>query len=225
MTTVVLVHGAFHGPWCFEYVRRGLEERDVRVVAPELPLTGAGDDAAVVAEALERIDDDQIVLLGHSYGGAVISRAGGADPRVRHLVYLCAIMVSGDDAVPIGTDPDSAIVKALVTGDGVMSVNPEFAAAAFYGDCDPDMAQAAVAKLRPMVVGDTPDMSSGDPPAWRSVPSTYVVCIEDRTIAPDDQRAMAANATNVVEWPTSHSPFFSQPDLVVDLLVDLAEAP
>ncbi len=106
MAQVVLVHGGWHGAWCWDAVIGELRTRDVTVAAPELPLTSFADDIRVVRAALETAGDD-IVVCGHSYGGCVISAAAADVPTVRRLVYLCAFMVDA------GEDP-----VALLFGDG-----------------------------------------------------------------------------------------------------------
>jgi pimeloyl-ACP methyl ester carboxylesterase len=105
-----------------------------------------------------------------------------------------------------------------VTATGTI-VDRLAAADLFYGDCDPTDTAIAVAQLRP--IASTPIDTSGRP-AWRDVPSTYVVCTDDRAVTPPLQRRMARHATHVVEWPTSHSPFLSRPELVVDLIANRA---
>jgi pimeloyl-ACP methyl ester carboxylesterase len=90
----------------------------------------------------------------------------------------------------------------------------------FYNDCDDATVSRAASLLRTMRLDFVP--ASADP-LWRSIPSTYVIAAEDRTIPVDVQRRISPRASQSVEWPTSHSPFLSRPDLVADLLVRLAE--
>jgi pimeloyl-ACP methyl ester carboxylesterase len=224
MTTVVLVHGAFHGAWCWEPVRSALDERGIANLAPDLPLTGLDADAATVAAVLDAVDGP-VVLCGHSYGGMVISRAASGRDDVDRLVYLCAIQVV-DDAEMSATMRPTMLMEHLVHGeDGALSVDLEFAAECFYPDCAPTAAAAAIAQLRPMPMGVGASSIAAPetvPPAWLSIPSTYVVCTEDRAVHPDTQREMALHATDVVTWHTSHSPMLSRPDLVADLLAELA---
>jgi pimeloyl-ACP methyl ester carboxylesterase len=224
-TTVVLVHGAFHDGWCWELVRNALDERGVPNQALDLPFTGLDGDAEAVGKLLDAIDG-RVVLIGHSYGGMVISRAASGRDDVAHLVYLCAVQVADDAEMAEVMSTESALVAALVHGDdGSLSVDPEAAPAAFYHDCDPELTATAVSHLRGMDQGVVQDADAEPPPAaWTQIPSTYVVCTDDQTIAPVSQRAMAAHAGRVVEWDTSHSPMLSRPDLVADLLADLATA-
>ncbi len=166
-----------------------------------------------------------MVLCGHSYGGMVISRAASGRDDVDRLVYLCAVQVA-DDAEMAAIMQPTPLMEHLVHGDdGSLAVDPEHAAADFYHDCAADVADASVAKLRPMPSGvDTDAMSGADvpPPAWTQMPSTYVVCTDDRAVHPDTQREMAKHADDRVVWDTSHSPMLSRPDLVADLLAALA---
>jgi pimeloyl-ACP methyl ester carboxylesterase len=223
MTTVVLVHGAFHDGWCWELVRLELDRRGVPNQALDLPFTGLEGDAEAVGKLLDAIDGPA-VLCGHSYGGMVISRAASGRHDVAHLVYLCAVQVGEDVDLATAMTTSDELMSALVAGDdGSMSVNPAVAPAVFYHDCSDELTETAVGHLRGMGFGVIQD--SGEPPppaAWKQIESTYVVCSDDQTIAPESQRKMATNATHVVEWDTSHSPMLSRPELVADLLADLA---
>lgn len=220
---MVLVHGAWHGAWCWELVVPQLEAAAIDATAVDLPLTGFDDDVAAVRAALDA-QPGPVVLLGHSYGGAVITEAG-THAAVDHLVYLCAFVPDvGESCQSLALDPAfpaTDLNPALRIDDGftVATLDPELAVPALYGDCSAEAAAAAIARLRPQplsALGATPTS-----PAWRSKPSTYVVCTGDRGIDPGMQRAMAAHTGTVVEWDTSHSPFLSQPDRFVGLLQEL----
>ena len=127
MTTVVLVHGAFHDAWCWERVRTVLDERGVANLAPDLPLTGLDVDAHTVSAVLDAIDGP-VVLCGHSYGGMVISRAASGRDDVDRLVYLCAVQVENDDEMAANMRP-TLLMEHLVHGDdGGLSVDLAFAA-------------------------------------------------------------------------------------------------
>jgi pimeloyl-ACP methyl ester carboxylesterase len=222
MTTVVLVHGAFHDGWCWELVRSALDERGIPNLALDLPFGGLDSDAAAVQALLDNVDGP-VVLCGHSYGGMVISQAASGRDDVDHLVYLCAVQVESPDELTASIKP-TLLMEHLVYGDdGVTYVDPDWAAESFYHDCDAELAASAVERLRSMShgMGPAPDA----PPvraAWMDIPSTYVVCTDDRTLHPDSQRDMARHATAVVEMDTSHSPMLSRPDLLADVLADLA---
>jgi pimeloyl-ACP methyl ester carboxylesterase len=228
----LLVHGAWHGAWCFRRVLDGLAERGVEAVALDLPGHGDSteplgdlhDDARAVREAVDRAGGP-VVLLGHSYGGMIVTEAG-AHPGVRHLVYLCAFMPgegqSLGDIVGAEEEPGLRHDVHILPGrrEGEMLIDPAAAPGLFYGDCADEEVELALARLAPEWA---PGFAQApDAIAWRDHPSTYVVCTEDRAIPPALQRKMAVRASEVLEWQTSHSPFLSRPDLVVDLLAGLA---
>jgi pimeloyl-ACP methyl ester carboxylesterase len=220
--TVVLVHGAFHDGSCWELVRTELDERGVPNLSLDLPFFGLDSDAGAVQALLDDVDGP-VVLCGHSYGGVVISQAASGRDDVDHLVYLCAVQVESPEELTTTFKP-TLIMETLVYGDdGVTSVDPSRAVECFYHDCDPELAAAAMTHLRPMAHGMSP-APDAEPvrAAWMDIPSTYVICTEDRTVHPDSQREMAKHADNVVEMDTSHSPMYSRPDLVADVLADLA---
>lgn len=241
---VVLVHGAWHGAWCWDAVVEGLRAEGVTVDAVDLPghgddtrpLTDLHGDAARVTAALDAlatVEDDPVVLVGHSYGGAVVTEAG-LHPTVAHLVYLAAFNLDEgesvmaalpEDARAAAIDhsgmPDPAALLAFAD-DGSTTVTGAGAATLFYNACPPDVAGAAAARLTPQ-----PMANLGQSPtrvAWRERPSTYVVCARDQAVHPDVQRLLAERADHVVEWDTDHSPFLGRPDLVVALLADLARS-
>jgi pimeloyl-ACP methyl ester carboxylesterase len=223
MTTVVLVHGAFHDAWCWELVRQELDQRGVPNQALDLPFTGLEGDAAAVGALLDAIDDP-VVLMGHSYGGMVISRAASGRDDVAHLVYLCAVQVGEDVDLATAMTTSDELMSSLVHGDdGSMSVDPAVAPAVFYHDCDDELTATAVSHLRGMGFGVIQDADAPPPPAaWKQIESTYVVCKDDQTIAPESQRKMATNADHVVELDGSHSPMLAQPAVVADLLASIA---
>ncbi len=237
-STVVLVHGAWHGGWCWSRVVEGLSARQVATTAPDLPGHG-GDtgpfedlhgDAARVRQVLDRLEPP-VVLVGHSYGGAVITEAGD-HPAVSRLVFLCALALDETETCTTAvTGPPAASISyegrpdvgagTVVSEDGLISLRPELAAAALYNRCDADTTAWAVARLgpQPMVtLEQTPERVS-----WKLKPSTYLVCGDDQIIHPDLQRVMAERCGGGrVEWDSDHSPFLSCPERVVDLLTELA---
>jgi pimeloyl-ACP methyl ester carboxylesterase len=223
MTTVVLVHGAFHDGWCWELVRSALDERGVPNQALDLPFTGLEGDAAAVGRLLDAIDGPA-VLVGHSYGGMVISRAASGRDDVAHLVYLCAVQVGEDvDLATAMTTSDDLMHALVAEEDGAMSVDPTVAPSVFYHDVDDELTAAAVRHLRGMDFGVLQESDETPPPAaWKQMESTYVVCNDDRTIAPESQRRMAERADHVVALDGSHSPMLAQPDVVAGILAGIA---
>lgn len=220
----MLVHGAWHGPWCWASVLAGLDERGVPAVAVDLPGPDLHADVDHVNGVLDGVDDD-VVLVGHSYGGAVVTGAG-VHPAVTELVYLTAFALDEDETVlgALATDDGGDLREAVVVrDDGTSVLDPARAPAVFYGDCDDVDVERALSLLRPFPGGA--GVQAAPAIAWRHRPSTYVVCGADRVVPPTLQRAMAARIPGaaVVEWPdASHSPFLSRPGEVVDLVVGVA---
>jgi pimeloyl-ACP methyl ester carboxylesterase len=224
--TVMLVHGAWHGSWCWDAVRAELAGAGVPSAAVDNPsVTHPGSDLPADGDNLRRsLDaiDGPVVLVGHSYGGAVISDAG-AHPNVEHLVYLTALVLdSGESASVNGLTggEGSALVDAMVFDDGMLTVEAERIVELFFHDCAPDVATGAAARLLPMTMAA---MTAGSrAAAWRERPSTYVVCTDDRALPVPLQRSCAERVGTVVEMPTSHSPFLSRPDELARMLAALA---
>ena len=204
----VLIHGAWHGGWCFDEISGPLRERGYEVETPDLPFTGAEDDVSHARGIIAA--NPGAVVLGHSYGGYVISHACvGLD--VSHMVYLCAMLVEqeGQEKLP-PFQADPALMAALVPEDGKVRVDTSLGADAFYHDCPPRSVEKAGQLLRPMVM--TAELASlASQPPWQTTPATYVICNDDRAISPDAQRQMAALLNHQVEWDVSHSPFFARP--------------
>ncbi len=222
MKPVVLVHGANAGGWMWERVTPLLDAASVPWVAPDLPSValatpGVGhiEDMAAVEALLDVLPGDEpAVLVGHSRGGIVISNAG-SHPRVGQLVFVTAMLLDAGEA----SMASEAIVAARhVDANGTTTFDPERAPAVIMNDCSPADIAWAMPRLDAQFVGPVPEGRY----AWRSKPSTYVVCTLDRAILPESQRLMAQRATSVVEWETGHCPMVNRPDLVASLLVGLA---
>ena len=235
--TVVLVHGAFHGAWCWDRVVPLLEAQGIPTVAVDLPGHGAsagppGDLHAhgdFLRESLRDLDGP-LVVVGHSYGGAVISDGAADVDGVVHLVYLAAIVADVGETMttvmPGAVEPGamvSDVPAAMRVGDdGNLELDPDLAVGAFYADCAPDDVAFALERLG----RQNPD-SFAQPvrhAAWRTVPSTYVVCYDDRAVSLAFQRALATRTTGRVEMPASHSPFFSAPEALANLFAGVARA-
>ncbi|MEU0031058.1 alpha/beta hydrolase [Streptomyces sp. NPDC006335] len=215
MAAVVLVHGLYHRPEHFAVVAERLRTAGTEVVVPELHRGSLAADTAAVQAVIDALPEPPIVL-GHSYGGSVITGVHGAG----HLVYLAAFVLdAGESAASLG-GASPQLQNAIITEpDGSTSLHPDRAINALYGDCPEPIAAQAVDLLRPQA----PGCGRGVPQrhAWKTTSSTYVVCAQDRAVDPDLQRRMASRCTDVREWQTDHSPFVGQPDLVVELLREL----
>jgi pimeloyl-ACP methyl ester carboxylesterase len=233
MSTFALVHGAWHGAWCWERLTPLLQRAGHDVVAPDLPCDdGAATTfdpyADVICAALDECEDD-IVVVAHSLAGAIGPLVAARRP-VRHLVYLCA-------AVPVPgrsfynqrrEQPDMANPdwdKGLSEPDEQLRlkwVDLDMARQLFYDDCDEQTVTAAFDRLRPQSahIFAAPFSLTKLP----SVGCTYVVCTEDRLLNPEYQRRTARDiGANLVELPGSHSPFLSRPQAVADILLRVAE--
>lgn len=220
--TVVLVHGAWHGAWCWWKVVDGLQAAGVPVVAVELPLAAGVDADAEAVRAVIDATTGPTVVVGHSYGGLVISRAVLGAANVDHAVYLTAMMVDeGESATEIMAAHPTGLGGAQYKSDTGRQVSDETLVEVFYADCSEADVSLARMSLRPMPLRAPAPAKVG--PGWKDVAATtYVVCTEDRALHPDAQRVMARHAQRVVSWDTGHSPFFSRPELVVGLLGGLA---
>jgi pimeloyl-ACP methyl ester carboxylesterase len=220
MTAVVLVHGANHGPWCWTKVVGPLRARDLRVETPDLY---SKPDAAGPAAVQEAVDgcaaDGPVIVLGHSFGGYAITQLDPA--TIAHLVYLAAIFPTDADTESLGNPVVADFWEKMDVTDGIMNARRERLRDVWYGDCTEDDVEFCAAHLRPHPLRSAPNTVARA--AWREVPTTYVVCEHDGSITLDYMKAAAALVDNRVSWPTSHSPFLSQPHLVVNLLSNIAD--
>ena len=225
-STVVLVHGAWGGAWCWERLVPLLEQGGLAVRTVNLPSVAAEPDPAADlagdAAAVRAVLDDAggpILLVGHSYGGMVVTEAATGHPGVSRLLYLCAFMPEQGQSLFDITGGPAPWIEAK--DDGTVLPFADQAADTFFGDCDPETQRWASAQLRPM--RPPPFLQAVASAAWEKIPSTYVVCAQDRALPPELQRDLfAPRASEVVELETSHSPFFSEPEVLADLIAERA---
>lgn len=217
---VILVHGAFHGSWCWERVAPPLAAQGIRVESVDLPFAGRlKRDVLALRRTIEKIGQD-LVICAHSYGGLVTTLAASGLDCVRHLVYIAGYMLDLRDAQ--AWELLEWLSPAPVTQMSSGNVDPAEARAAFYHDCTEDDASAAVARLRSMPMSEAWfQLPSIADPAYARIPSTYVICTDDRALSPDGQRIMAQAATYTFELPTGHSAFYSAPDAIAGLLREI----
>ncbi len=233
---VVFVHGAlvFDGAWWWHRMVEplaalGLGSRTVELpscvappgASPEVP----GDmhaDADAVRAALDE-EDEPLALVGHSYGGVVITDAAAGHGNVQHLVYVTSVMPERDETLAsLGGGREPGPWMDPRPADGTMGVKAEFLPRAFMQDCDEEAVAGALKRLtrQPLTVfGQSPRAV-----AWREKPSTYVVCAEDRATPPEAQREYAGRADRVVELPTGHHPMLSHPGLLTRAIAEAATA-
>ncbi len=238
MTTFALVHGAWHGGWCWEKLTPLLEQRGHRVIAPDLPCddpsASFSDYADVVCAALADAahapdDDDDLVVVGHSLGGNTIPLVAARRP-VRHLVYLCALVPEIGralrDQMRETTDMLNPMsLQALSKPDEQRRnawIDEDLTVQLLFGDAEADTAAQAFARLRPQALYpySVPFALERFPPTDR----TYVVCAQDQMVSPDWSRTVARDRLDatLVELPGDHSPFLSRPAQLADLLHGLA---
>lgn len=218
--TIVLVHGAWHGSWVWETVAPRLSLRwPVRTV--ELPTTAAEnpgdfglyDDAEVVRRCVLDVAGP-VVVVAHSYGGAVVSQGVADLPGVRHIVYVCAFQLDIGESL-LGVIGGKPLPWWVLDGHVMTVADPEVQ---FFNDLHPDTARRASARLNPFSYrAVTQALTSA---AWRSVPSTYIVCEKDPFGAA--QEVFAARATHVRRLASGHSPFLSVPSGLCHLIEEAA---
>jgi pimeloyl-ACP methyl ester carboxylesterase len=221
VTTFALVHGAWHGAWCWDRLIPELEARGHRAVAVDLPAddpdAGYDDYAGVVMDALDGVDGDDLVVVGHSLGGLTASLVAARRP-VRHLVYLCALVPEPGQPLSAG----DALVEGFGTeqtghSDGSSSWPKDAAIETFFHDCTPADAEWAAARLRPQGWRIGAEACPLD--AMPTTPMTYILCTEERAVSPAWSRRVAAGlGAAVVELPGGHSPFLSRPSALADVL-------
>ncbi|MFI7643767.1 alpha/beta fold hydrolase [Nonomuraea sp. NPDC049400] len=221
VATVVLVHGAWHGAWAWERLTPFLRKSGVRYATVELPFTGLMDDIRATRHAIEAVRGP-VLLVGHSYGGSVIGAAGD-HPDVRGLVFVAAKVVragepqdlEGDRLPPghVSVLTPELIAAIRTLQDGTTTIAPHRAHEVFYNGQAAEDTVTAIARLRPVsraCATETPDAC-----AWDSLPTTYIVCERDRALPPAVQKAYAARLKGeTIRLPTSHSPFWSRPELL-----------
>jgi pimeloyl-ACP methyl ester carboxylesterase len=224
--TFLLVHGSWHGPWCWDHLKPALARRGFAAETVSLPSCGDapgelgtfGDDAAVVSRAAAAIEGD-VIVVGHSYGGAVISEATYR-PNVKRLVYLGAFMPDTGRPFISYLPPGPLPPYVGIHEDGTTRVPDGLSSTFFYADCAPDLVAWADARLR--LQSQAVFAPAITKAAWRDIPSTYILLTQDQALPPDFQRMFAAQADDVREFASSHSPFLSRPDDFAELLASIA---
>ena len=223
MKNIVLVHGGFVDGAGWEGVYKILKKDGYNVSIVQNPTISLEDDVAVTRRTLAAQDGESI-LVGHSYGGAVITEAGN-DPKVARLVYIAAFAPDkGESVFTLIKDPPpgAPVPPILPPQDGYLFLDRAKFAASFAADVNPEKAAFMADSQVPWGVG-APSGTISEP-AWRVKPSWYLVTTEDRMIPPAAQRAMAKRAgSTVVEVKGSHAIYVSQPGAVAALIEQAAK--
>ena len=238
MATFVLIHGAWHGGWCWYKVVARLQAAGHEVHAPDL--AGLGRDMTPLHEVtlarwVDQVADlvssqpGPVVLVGHSRGGIIVSEVAERLPeRIAHAVYLAAFMVKdGQTLMDVArANTASKLAGATIFDAATRSttVREELIAPTFYAGCSADDVALAKLLLRPEPAGPMSTPLTLTAARYGRVPRTYIVCEHDEAVSPEVQRTMheAQPGTQVLTLPTDHSPFLSAPDALCAQLLALA---
>jgi pimeloyl-ACP methyl ester carboxylesterase len=219
---IVLVHGAFADGSSWSKVIPLLQSKAFHVTSVGIPLTSFADDVAATKRAITA-ENGPVILVGHSYGGLVITEAGN-DPKVIGLVYVAAFAPDANQTIteiskPFPPPPGLTKVKPLT--DGFILLSPEGIETAFAQDLTKEE-RALLVSVQPQTAGSIFD-AKPTAAAWRTKPSWYIVASNDNMIAPEQEKSMAKqmNATTTV-LPSSHVVMLSHPREVAKVIEDAA---
>jgi pimeloyl-ACP methyl ester carboxylesterase len=221
--TIVLVHGGFVDGSGWESVYKILKKDGYNVAIVQNPTISLADDVAATKRIIQA-QNGSVILVGHSYGGAVITEAGN-DPKVAGLVYIAAFALDKGESVSTlikDPPPDAPVPPILPPQDGYLQLDKAKFPASFAADVDEEKAAFMADSQVPWGV----EALSGtiSEPAWKSKPSWYLIATEDKMIPPPAQRFMATRAgATVVEAAGSHAIYVSQPNAVAALIEEAAK--
>ena len=236
MSTYVLIHGAWHGSWCWNKVVTLLEQAGHKVIAPDLP--SHGDDKTPISEiTLQSYGDcvcevvkaqiEPVILVGHSMGGIVITEVAEQCPaKIEKLVYLCAFLLNnGESAWEMDRDLDSLLLPHIITSEdnSYIMVKDKFVRDIFYEDCSVEDVKKFKSQLVPEAIAPLNTPVCTTPENFGRLHRVYIECLQDRAISISLQRKMQAAlpCQQVMTMNTSHSPFLSNPEALVTHLISL----
>lgn len=221
--TIVLVHGAFADASGWSEIIERLQERGYRVVAVQNPLTSLANDVATTKRAIDALPGTAIVV-GHSYGGAVISGAAAGSEKVKALVYIAAFAPDANEAIgAVGAQfPAPALATSIVPdASGFLFIDVAKFRAVFAADLPVQQTRVMAATQKPLfgqIFGQANAAA-----AWHTIPSWYLVAQQDQAINPDAERFYAKRmGAKTQEVASSHVPFLSRPEAVVKVILDAA---
>jgi len=222
---VILVHGAWADGSCWSGVIERLQAQGFQVRAPQFPLSSLADDVARLRQVLE-FQDGPTVVAGHSYGGQIMTALGDEAPNVVGLVYVAAFGLDEGEslgALLSGGPPTPSLAHMFTDSRGFGWLSEDDFVNHFAADVDPVWARMMYAVQQPLALTAFGDVMGV--PAWKSLPSWYLVAQNDEAIPPDAERRFAARmGATTVEVPSSHVAMVSHPQEVTDLIEQAAEA-
>jgi pimeloyl-ACP methyl ester carboxylesterase len=221
--TVVLVHGAWADGSCWSNIILPLLHQGLKVVSAPIPLTSLTDDAAALRRAIERTTGP-VILVGHAYAGAVI--AAVHHDRVKALVYVAALAPDEGQTVAevfYRAESHPEAPQLAPDADGLIWMPEEGFGRAVAHKASADQLALMAAVQRPIAVQCIQEKAPA--PAWKTKPSWYFIAEEDRMIQAETQRFMASRMGAITRsHNVDHSPMYKAPDLVVDLILNVAHA-
>jgi pimeloyl-ACP methyl ester carboxylesterase len=224
LAAIALVHGGFVDGSGWEDVYRILKKDGYRVSIVQNPTTSLADDVAATKRVIAE-QQGPVILVGHSYGGVVITEAGN-DPSVAGLVYIAAFAPDrGESVAALIKDPPpgAPVPPILPPQEGFLALDRTKFAASFAADVEPEKAEFMADSQVPW--GVVALNGAVTEPAWQSKPSWYLVATDDHMIPPLAQRAMSKRAgSSVVEVKGSHAVYVSQPEAVAELIKKAAKS-
>jgi pimeloyl-ACP methyl ester carboxylesterase len=225
LPNIVLVHGAWADGSCWSAVIERLQDQGYRVTAPQFPLTSLADDVARLRQVLA-LQDGPTIVAGHSYGGQIATSLGDDAPNVTALVYIAAFGLEKGESLGalLSQGPVSpALVHQFVDDKGFVWLSEDDFTNHFAADVEPTKAKVMFAVQQPLAAGAFNDVM--DTPAWRSLPSWYLVATDDQAIPPDAERLFAQRmGATTVEVAASHVAMVSHPREVADLIAEAGRA-
>jgi pimeloyl-ACP methyl ester carboxylesterase len=234
MNTYLLVHGSWHGAWCWEKVVPLLTQAGHQVITLDLP--GHGNDQTPAAEvSLQTYADsickvldaqpEAVILVGHSMGGIAVSQAAEYRPqKIKMLIFLAAALLrdgeSASEVVQPEQDPSGLPSFTIDESQGTVTIRKDVAQEILYGNCSDENAAQAILRLcpEPLAPLTTPLKLSQE--NFGRIPRFYIECLRDQTVSPMTQKKMytATPCREVQLIDTDHSPFFSAPEELVKIL-------
>ncbi|HJY67791.1 MAG TPA: alpha/beta hydrolase [Streptosporangiaceae bacterium] len=222
---IVLVHGAWTEGSCWSGVIERLQADGYHVTAPQFPLTTQADDVARLRQVLD-LQDGPTIVVGHSYGGQVITALGADAPNVAGLVYIAAFGLDQGESLAalLSQGPlTPALVHMFTDKQGFSWPSEDDFVNYFAGDVDPVKAKVMYAVLQPIAMSIFEEVMGV--PAWKTLPSWYLVAADDEALPPDAERLFATRmGATTIEIPSSHVAMVSHPSEVAELIETAAKA-